>query len=337
VAALRSVGAEDMPEDRYAAAHRFVERHADERGVPKPELKIARMGTPNAFAVGRKGAVVVVSEELIQLLDTDELEGVLAHEIAHVANRDVVTIQLGQGIASIVAIVAQYVVLLTGDNDLADFFLAIVVGNVVQFIVMIFVLAVSRYREYVADADAKDAVESGDVKRRGVAIHGRICVSSWGRVRPRSSTDRLAARQYRLDSSQHNVAEPSEAEQDCPPDPPAPPGRHRDRFGQFRRDEQADQRQDEEHLEREGVEEDEREDAREHRARLRVDEPQPTAGYRRSTGEVIHVGGGRSSRHGLHPALTRSERKPTQLAVGGCPPEMVSEDVRESDASRLSK
>lgn len=168
-AALRSVGAEDMSKQQYSRVHRMVEDHAEGMGIEKPELKVARMGVPNAFAVGRKGAgVVVVSEELIGLLDRDELEGVLAHELAHIANRDVVTMQLGQGIASIVAIVAQYLVLFTGDNDLADFFLAIVVGNLVQFVVMIFVLAISRYREYVADADAKRAIGSGDPLARAL-------------------------------------------------------------------------------------------------------------------------------------------------------------------------
>ncbi len=168
-AALRSVGAEELPEGQYPEIHRMVEEHAEGMGIDKPELKIARMGVPNAFAVGRKGAgIVVVSEELIQLLDRDELEGVLAHELAHIANRDVVTMQLGQGIASIVGIVAQFAVLLTGDNDIADFFLAIVVGNVVQFFVMIFVLAISRYREYVADADAKRAIGSGDPLARAL-------------------------------------------------------------------------------------------------------------------------------------------------------------------------
>ncbi|WP_049979867.1 M48 family metallopeptidase [Halolamina rubra] len=168
-AALRSVGAEELPEGQYPEIHRMVEEHAEGMGIDKPELKIARMGVPNAFAVGRKGAgIVVVSEEVIQLLDRDELEGVLAHELAHIANRDVVTMQLGQGIASIVGIVAQFAVLLTGDNDIADFFLAIVVGNVVQFFVMIFVLAISRYREYVADADAKRAIGSGDPLARAL-------------------------------------------------------------------------------------------------------------------------------------------------------------------------
>ncbi|USZ66859.1 M48 family metalloprotease [Halorussus salilacus] len=158
-AALRSVGAQDMPEDRYPEVHRRVESLSESMGIDKPRLMVASMGVPNAFAVGRKGAgTVVVSEELLRLLDPDEVEGVLAHELAHIRNRDVVMMVLGQGVASIVAIVAQWAVLLTGDNDLADFFLALVVGQITQMLVMVFVFAISRYREYVADRDAAEQV-----------------------------------------------------------------------------------------------------------------------------------------------------------------------------------
>ncbi|WP_349292067.1 M48 family metallopeptidase [Halobacterium wangiae] len=168
-AALRSVGAEDMPEQQYAQIHQFVEGVSRDMGMEKPRLMIANMGVPNAFAVGRRGnGTVVVSRELIQILDREELNGVLAHELAHIDNRDVVMMVLGQGIASVVGIIAQYVVLFTGDNDLADFFLAIVVGNLVQFFVMLFVLAISRYREYVADSDAKGVIGRGDPLARAL-------------------------------------------------------------------------------------------------------------------------------------------------------------------------
>jgi heat shock protein HtpX len=168
-AALRSVGAEDLSEQQYPRIHQFVEQVCREKDMKKPSLKIADMGVPNAFAVGRRGnGTVVISTELIELLDRDERNGVIAHELAHIDNRDVITMQLGQGIASIVAIVAQYIVLFTGDNDLADFFLAVVVGNIVQFIVMLFVFAISRYREYVADADAKGVIGQGEPLARAL-------------------------------------------------------------------------------------------------------------------------------------------------------------------------
>jgi len=167
--ALRSVGAEDLTEERAPDLHYRVESLARDMGIDKPRLMIARMGVPNAFAVGRKGAgTVVVSEELLRTLDDDEVEGVLAHELAHIANRDVVMMVLGQGVASIVAIVAQWAVLLTGDNDIADFFLAIVVGQLTQMLVMLFVFAISRYREYVADSDAAAEIGSGEPLARAL-------------------------------------------------------------------------------------------------------------------------------------------------------------------------
>jgi heat shock protein HtpX len=140
--ALRRVGAEDLPEDRYSDVHRRVESLSAEMGIDKPRLMIARMGVPNAFAVGRKGnGTVVVSEELLHRLEPQEVEAVLAHELAHIRNRDVVMMVLGQGVASIVAIV---------------------VGQITQLLVMLFVFAISRYREYVADADAAEEVGSGE-------------------------------------------------------------------------------------------------------------------------------------------------------------------------------
>ncbi|MFB6135208.1 MAG: M48 family metallopeptidase [Halobacteriaceae archaeon] len=166
-AALRSVGAEDLPED--SQVHRIVEDLSAEMGIEKPRLMVAQMGVPNAFAVGRKGAgTVVVSRELMQLLDRDELEGVLAHELAHIRNRDVVMMVLGQSIASLVGIAAQFAVLFAGDEDLGNFIMAMVVGNITQMLALVFVFAISRYREYVADSDAADAIGSGDPLARAL-------------------------------------------------------------------------------------------------------------------------------------------------------------------------
>ena len=169
--ALRSVGAQDMPEDdpRFREVHRSVEEISRDMGIDKPRLMIADMGVPNAFAVGRRGAgVVVVSTQLLEILDHDELEGVLAHELAHINNRDVVTMVVGQGIATIVGLVAQFAVIFAGDNDFADFIVGWIVGSLVQSLVMLFVLAISRYREYVADSDAADAIGRGEPLARAL-------------------------------------------------------------------------------------------------------------------------------------------------------------------------
>ncbi|WP_423751128.1 M48 family metalloprotease [Salinirarus marinus] len=167
--ALWSVGAEELSEERHRTVHDRVDRLSDEMGIEKPRLMVADMGVPNAFAVGRKGAgVVVVSSELLRLLEPDELEGVLAHELAHIRNRDVVMMVLGQSIASLVGIAVQWSILLTGDNDIADFALSMVAGTLSQLVVMVFVLAISRYREYVADSDAADAIGGGDPLARAL-------------------------------------------------------------------------------------------------------------------------------------------------------------------------
>jgi heat shock protein HtpX len=175
--ALRSVGAEEMPEDRFPEVHRSVERLSEDMGIEKPRLMVADMGVPNAFAVGRKGAgVVVVSTELLRLLDREELEGVLAHELAHVRNRDVVLMVLGQSIASLVGIGVQFAVIFAGDNDFADFILGYIAGIVAQMLVMVFVLAISRYREYAADSDAAAAIGRGDPLARAlekISSHGQ--------------------------------------------------------------------------------------------------------------------------------------------------------------------
>ena len=167
-AALRSVGAEDMPEDRYPGVHDAVDRLCSEMDLEKPALKVASMGMPNAFAVGRRGAgVVVVSTELVHLLDDDELEAVLAHELAHIDNRDVITMVMGQAIASLLGFAAYFAVAFSREGGIGSIVLGYVASIVVQSVAMVFVLAISRYREYVADDDAARHV-GGDAMARAL-------------------------------------------------------------------------------------------------------------------------------------------------------------------------
>jgi heat shock protein HtpX len=163
-------GADEMPEEgQYADIHRTVESLSRDMGVPKPKLMVMEMGVPNAFAVGRKGAgVVAVSPQLVRLLDRDELEGVLAHELAHIKNRDVITMVVGQSIAMLVGYVAYFAVLMGGERNIGSFLLAMVASSLANALVMVFVLAISRYREYVADADAKEAIGTGDPLARAL-------------------------------------------------------------------------------------------------------------------------------------------------------------------------
>ncbi len=167
--AIRGVSAEDMPESEYPEIHRAVEELAEEMGVPKPRLMVGTMGVPNAFAVGRKGAgVVVVSDTLIELLEPDELRGVLAHEIAHVRNRDVTMMLLGQSIASMISIAVFWVLALADDSILGTI-LAWIVSAAINALIMVFVLAISRYREYAADDDAARYTDDEEALARALA------------------------------------------------------------------------------------------------------------------------------------------------------------------------
>jgi heat shock protein HtpX len=164
-AALRSVGAEDLPEDQYQQLHWTVGDLSEEMGIEKPRLMIADMGVPNAFAVGRKGAgVVVLSTELMEMLDREELDGVVAHELAHIRNRDVVLMVMGQSIASMVGIAAW----MLATRQRGGFFVGLIASQIAQMLVLVFVFAISRYREYVADEDAATAIGSGEPLARAL-------------------------------------------------------------------------------------------------------------------------------------------------------------------------
>ncbi len=164
--------AEEIPAEatgQYGQVRQMTLQLAEEMDVPEPTVMRMRMGVPNAFAVGRKGAgVVCVSEELVAMLDRDELEGVIAHELAHIKNRDVITMVIGQSIGMIVGYVAYFAVLMGGERNIGSFIVAMVASSLANALVMVFVLAISRYREYVADSDAKAAIGSGDPLARAL-------------------------------------------------------------------------------------------------------------------------------------------------------------------------
>ena len=167
--ALRSVGATDVTEEEYPQIYRATEQLSRDMNMPMPRLMVADMGVPNAFAVGRKKAgTVVVSTELIRTLNQDELEGVIAHELAHIRNRDVVMMILGQSIASLVGIVVYYAMMFGGRRNIGSFILAYFGAMVAQMLVLVFVRAISRYREYVADADAANAIGTGEPLARAL-------------------------------------------------------------------------------------------------------------------------------------------------------------------------
>lgn len=172
--------AEPMPEKGgLAEIHRMTESLANEMGIKKPTLMIAQMGVPNAYATGRKGnGVVVVSEELIRILNRDELEGVIAHELAHIKNRDVLMMTLGSSIGMMVGYAVYFVYVFVGEDNPGGFIVGWILSIIAQMLVTILVMAISRYREYVADDDASRVIGGGDPLARALE---KISMSAEGR------------------------------------------------------------------------------------------------------------------------------------------------------------
>jgi len=155
--ALRSMGAKVVDENEAPELHRTVERLAQQADLPKPQIAVADSQVPNAFATGRnqKNATVAVSSGLMRTLNQEELEGVLAHELAHIKNRDVMVMTIASFLSTIAFIVVRWGWLFGGNGrNQAPVYVAIVASLIVWVISFFLIRALSRYREYSADRGA---------------------------------------------------------------------------------------------------------------------------------------------------------------------------------------
>ncbi len=155
---LWSMGATKVSEDEYPELHAMVGRLAQQADLPKPTVAVAENNVPNAFATGRsrKNAAVCVTTGLLGTLDQDELEGVVAHELAHVKNRDMMIMTIASFLSTIAFIVVRWGWLFGGgrNRNQAPVWVAIIVSLVVWIISFLLIRALSRYREYAADRGA---------------------------------------------------------------------------------------------------------------------------------------------------------------------------------------
>ncbi|MEF8808578.1 zinc metalloprotease HtpX [Natronomonas sp.] len=155
--ALRSMGAKTVSEDEYPRLHAQVSRLSQQADLPKPTVAVADSRTPNAFATGRspKSGVVCVTTALLDTLDDDELEGVLAHELAHIKNRDVAVMTIASFLSTIAFLIVRWGWLFGGrGRNQAPLFVAIIVSLLVWVISFLLIRALSRYREFAADRGA---------------------------------------------------------------------------------------------------------------------------------------------------------------------------------------
>jgi heat shock protein HtpX len=164
---LWSTGAKIVSREQFPELHDLVERIVARNNLSKPRIAVVNTRMPNAFATGKtpKSSIVAVTTGLMDQLDSEELEGVIAHELAHIKNRDVLILTL----ASIFSMIAWYLMrfgmygaMFGGGgsggygrrgNEGAAMLLILLIAIITWIASFLIIRAISRYREYVADRD----------------------------------------------------------------------------------------------------------------------------------------------------------------------------------------
>jgi heat shock protein HtpX len=156
--ALLSMGARQVSPQDAPRLHGLIERLCIQANLPKPRVAIAQQSMPNAFAVGRspKTATVCATTGLLELLTPAELEGVMAHELTHVQNRDVMVMTIASFFASIASFIVQIGFWFGGwggdDEDSGPSWLVVIAVSALVYVISFVLLqALSRYREFAAD------------------------------------------------------------------------------------------------------------------------------------------------------------------------------------------
>ena len=159
---LWSTGAKIVSREQFPELHDLVERIVARNNLPKPRIAVINTKMPNAFATGKtpKSSIVTVTTGLMDQLETEELEGVIAHELSHIKNRDVLVLTL----ASLFSTIAWYLMqsslyggMYGGYGRRRDggggMLLVLLVAIITWFVSFLMIRAISRYREFVADRD----------------------------------------------------------------------------------------------------------------------------------------------------------------------------------------
>src|SRR5215213_6137061 len=160
--ALHAMGAREVTPAEAPELHAMIDRLCVQADLPKPRVAIADTRMPNAFALGRspKNATVCATTGLMELLTPAELEGVMAHELTHIANRDVMVMTLASFFATIAAYIVQFGMFFGGgggygggsdDDDNLSFVAVFLISLAVYVVSFLLMQALSRYREFAAD------------------------------------------------------------------------------------------------------------------------------------------------------------------------------------------
>jgi heat shock protein HtpX len=159
--ALRASGAKVVSEQEAPELHAMVERLCAMADLPKPRVAVIDTDMPNAFATGRspKHAAVAVTRGLWQRLEPHEVEGVIAHELSHIGNRDVLIMTLAGFFAMLAGLLSRYAFFFGGGgrdrgNGPPVWIIVLLVSIVTYVVSYVLIRTISRYREYAADRGA---------------------------------------------------------------------------------------------------------------------------------------------------------------------------------------
>ena len=155
--ALGTLGVKEVSPAEEPELHGIIDRLCVQADLPKPRVCVMETSMPNAFAMGRsrKTTTVCATRGILQMLDSSELEGVMAHELTHVINRDVMVMTLAGFFASLASLILQFAFFFGGgygdQEEERDIMIVILVSAVVYAISFLLLRALSRYREFAAD------------------------------------------------------------------------------------------------------------------------------------------------------------------------------------------
>ncbi|HEY6949506.1 MAG TPA: zinc metalloprotease HtpX [Nitrososphaeraceae archaeon] len=154
---LWSSGAKIVTSEEYPRLHEIVEKLSANNGLPKPKVALVNSQVPNAFATGKspKSSLVAVTTGILNLLEDDELEAVIGHELTHVRSRDVLVLTLASVFSTVAWYLAQFGFfggLQTRDRNAVGTTAVVMLVAILTWLVSFLIIrAISRYREYSAD------------------------------------------------------------------------------------------------------------------------------------------------------------------------------------------
>jgi len=155
--AMATMGVKEVSPAEEPELHGIIERLCVQADLPKPRVAVIETSMPNACAMGKsqKSATVCATRGILELLSPAELEGVIAHELTHVINRDVMVMTLASFFATLASMIAQFALFFGGgygsSEEEEDIMIVVLVSVVVYAVSFLLLRALSRYREFAAD------------------------------------------------------------------------------------------------------------------------------------------------------------------------------------------